>query len=158
MKPLSKAIRDHDTIRSVIRATGVNQDGRTPSITQPSALAQESLIKETYERHNIDLSVTGYLEAHGTGTQVGDRIEASAIGSVFQNSHESSPLVVGSVKTNIGHLEGVSGLASLVKVTLALETGLIPPNIWFETMNPAVKAAHNRIKVRNTFCCSILHF
>lgn len=147
LKPLSKAIRDGDTIRSLIRATGVNQDGRTPSITQPSAGAQERLIKDTYRRFGLDLGVTGFFEAHGTGTKVGDRIEASAIGACFRDFDSNPELVVGSVKSNLGHLEGVSGLASLVKSTLALETGLIPPNMWLERVNPEVNAEYNRIKV-----------
>ncbi|KAJ0278593.1 hypothetical protein COL940_007175 [Colletotrichum noveboracense] len=110
LKPLEAALRDGDTIRAVIRATGVNQDGRTPSITQPSAAAQVELIKKTYEIAGLSLSETEYVEAHGTGTPVGDPIEASAIGQVFR-SHRNRPVWIGSVKSNIGHLEGASGLA-----------------------------------------------
>ncbi|KAI8254399.1 Compactin diketide synthase [Colletotrichum sp. SAR11_239] len=120
LKPLKAAIRDGDTIRAVIRATGVNQDGRTPSITQPSSAAQIELIKKTYEAAGLSLSETEYVEAHGTGTPVGDPIEASAIGQVFR-SHRNRPVWIGSVKSNIGHLEGASGLAGLLKAVFALE-------------------------------------
>ncbi|KAI8238831.1 Highly reducing polyketide synthase alt5 [Colletotrichum sp. SAR 10_96] len=120
LKPLKAALRDGDTIRSIIRATGVNQDGRTPSITQPSAAAQVELIKKTYEAAGLSLSETEYVEAHGTGTSVGDPIEASAIGQVFR-SHRNRPVWIGSVKSNIGHLEGASGLAGLLKAVFALE-------------------------------------
>ncbi|OHF03816.1 KR domain-containing protein [Colletotrichum orchidophilum] len=137
LKPLAKALEDGDTIRSVIRATGANQDGRTPSITQPSAAAQVELIRRTYEAGGLDLSETEYVEAHGTGTPVGDPIEVSAIGEVFR-SHRSSPLWIGSVKSNIGHLEGASGLAGLLKTVLSLEKAIIPPIADFEAVNPAI--------------------
>ncbi|KAK2728269.1 polyketide synthase [Colletotrichum kahawae] len=137
LKPLKAALRDGDTIRSVIRATGVNQDGRTPSITQPSVAAQVELIKKTYEAAGLSLSETEYVEAHGTGTVVGDPIEASAIGQVFR-PHRNRPVWIGSVKSNIGHLEGASGLAGLLKAVFALEQSMIPPIADFEEANPAI--------------------
>ncbi|KAI3536794.1 KR domain-containing protein [Colletotrichum abscissum] len=137
LKPLSKALADGDIIRSVIRATGANQDGRTPSITQPSAAAQVELIRRTYASGGLDLSETEYVEAHGTGTPVGDPIEVSAIGEVFR-PHRSSPLWIGSVKSNIGHLEGASGLAGLLKTVFSLERAIIPPIADFEKVNPAI--------------------
>ncbi|KAI8155693.1 Compactin diketide synthase [Colletotrichum sp. SAR 10_71] len=137
LKPLKAALRDGDTIRSIIRATGVNQDGRTPSITQPSSAAQIELIKKTYEAAGLSLSETEYVEAHGTGTPVGDPIEASAIGQVFR-SHRNRPVWIGSVKSNIGHLEGASGLAGLLKAVFALENSVIPPIADFEEANPAI--------------------
>lgn len=147
LKPLSKAIRDGDNIRSIIRATGINQDGRTPSITQPSVQAQQTLIRETYDSAGLDMSLTGFFEAHGTGTQVGDRIETEVIGSLFREHSSLRPLLIGSVKSNIGHLEGASGLAAVIKATLALETGWIPPNMWLDKVNPAIEADRNRVVV-----------
>ncbi|KAI8935085.1 hypothetical protein NX059_007680 [Plenodomus lindquistii] len=137
LKPLANALRDGDVIRAVVRATGVNQDGRTPSITQPNPEAQIELIKTTYANGGLDLSKTEYVEAHGTGTIVGDPIEVGAIGSVFRD-HRTRPIYVGSVKSNIGHLEGASGIAGLIKTVLALERGIIPPNANFEKANPAI--------------------
>jgi acyl transferase domain-containing protein len=83
VKTLSHALANGDTIRAVIRATGVNQDGKTPSLTSPSQTAQETLIRETYRRAGLDLRDTGFVEAHGTGTQMGDAVEANALGIVF---------------------------------------------------------------------------
>ncbi len=154
LKRLSQAISDNDTIRAVIRATGTNQDGKTPGITQPSQEAQEILIRETYSAANLNLQDTGFFEAHGTGTAVGDPREAGAIGAVFKNSRRT-PLIVGAVKSNIGHLEGASGLAGLIKTILILERGIIPRNIWFEKPNPAIKTEAWGIKVNplSRFSC-----
>ncbi|KAF6807652.1 polyketide synthase [Colletotrichum musicola] len=152
LKKLSQALKDGDTIRAVVRATGANQDGRTPSITQPSPTAQVQLIRRTYERGGLDFATTDYVEAHGTGkslarTIVGDPIEASAIGQVFRDHREDSrPLYVGSVKSNIGHLEGASGLAGILKAIIVLEQGIIPPNIWVKEVNPAIDIKSLRIE------------
>jgi acyl transferase domain-containing protein len=139
IKPLSEALRDGNTIRAVIRATGSNQDGRTPGITQPSGSAQEQLIRNTYKKARLDMSETRYFEAHGTGTAVGDPIEARAIADAFRNEGRD-PLYVGAVKSNIGHLEGASGIAGLIKTVLVLERGVIPANIWFDRVNPKIDA------------------
>ena len=139
IKPLAKAIEDGDTIRAVIRATASNQDGRTSGITQPSDGAQEQLIRRAYLDGGLDMERTRYFEAHGTGTPLGDPIEAKAIHSAFKNSRPpGQPLYIGAVKSNIGHLEGASGLAGLIKSILVLENGIIPPNIWFERVNPKI--------------------
>ncbi|KAL7945550.1 putative polyketide synthase [Trichoderma barbatum] len=151
LKPVTAAVRDGDMIRAVIRATGSNQDGYTPILTQPSQKAQQELIEHVYKQANLSLADTRYVEAHGTGTPVGDPIEARAIGRVFRRYrsqkeplymqvHFSSFLLHGSVKSNIGHLEGASGLAGLLKVILTLERGIIPPNALFEKINPAIDA------------------
>ncbi|KAF2816383.1 uncharacterized protein BDZ99DRAFT_542807 [Mytilinidion resinicola] len=140
IKPLSSAIRDGDTIRAVIRGTGVNSDGRTPGISQPSSEAQISLMRGVYSRFGLDMSRTRYFEAHGTGTAVGDPLEAEAISTVFNQSQQrDSPLYVGALKSNIGHLEGASGLAGVIKTILVLENASIPPNIWFDRVNPAIQ-------------------
>ena len=150
LKPLHDAIRDGDTIRAVIRGTAVNQDGKTAGITLPSKSAQISLIKNLYEQAGCDPSLTGYFEAHGTGTAAGDPIEASAIGATLGQCRpggEDGKLYVGSIKTNIGHLEGTSGLAGLIKAVLSMERGIILPNIWFEKGNPAIDFDGWRIRV-----------
>ncbi|KAL6875418.1 polyketide synthase [Trichoderma longibrachiatum] len=141
LKPVSAAVRDGDMIRAVIRASGSNQDGHTPVITQPSQQAQQDLIQHVYRQANLSLAETRYVEAHGTGTPVGDPIEARAIGRVFRKFRsDKEPLYIGSVKSNIGHLEGASGLAGLLKVILSLERGVIPPNALFETINSTIDA------------------
>lgn len=129
LKPLTEAIQNSDTIRAVIRATGTNQDGRTPGLTQPSSQAQEAMIRRTYQDGGISLATTRFFEAHGTGTALGDPTEAKAIYRAFQ---------VGAAKTNIEHLEGASGITGLIKSILVLEKGIIPPNIWFEKPNPLI--------------------
>ncbi|KAL9609839.1 MAG: hypothetical protein Q9167_005427 [Letrouitia subvulpina] len=134
LKRLSDALKDGDTIRAVIRASGVNQDGRTPGITQPSKSAQKQNILETYRAGGIDLDSTRYIEAHGTGTQIGDSTEAEAIAAAFHRTNDN-PLMIGALKPNIGHLESASGVASLIKTVLVLENGLIPPNLFFNKPN-----------------------
>ncbi|KZF20978.1 hypothetical protein L228DRAFT_284065 [Xylona heveae TC161] len=144
LKPLADAIRDNDTIRAVIRGTACNQDGKTSGIMLPSKEAQEELIRTAYEESGCDPKQTGYFEAHGTGTQAGDPLESGAIGAFFgphrplNDQDEKIPLYVGSVKTNIGHTEGTSGLAGVIKSVLALERGAIAPNLYFENPNPQI--------------------
>ncbi|KAI8633359.1 putative polyketide synthase [Xylariaceae sp. FL1651] len=141
LKRVSDAIRDGNTIRAVIRSTLSNEDGRTPGITQPSSQSQERLIRETYRRAGLSMEPTRYFEAHGTGTAIGDPCEARAIGSSFEDVRSSSdPIFVGAVKSNIGHLEGASGLAGVIKTVLVLEKGIIPPNSNFERLNPKIDA------------------
>ncbi|KAI0856789.1 hypothetical protein F4860DRAFT_528792 [Xylaria cubensis] len=136
LKPLKEAVEDGDMIRAVIRSTGTNQDGRTPSLTQPSPEAQEELIRHVYKKANLSFEPTCYVEAHGTGTPVGDPIEMKAIGRVFRPYRSpDKPLYVGSVKTNIGHLEGCSGLAGIIKSIMILEKGVIVPNALFQRHN-----------------------
>ncbi|KXG50430.1 Acyl transferase/acyl hydrolase/lysophospholipase [Penicillium griseofulvum] len=148
LKPVSAAIEDGDMVRAVIRSTGSNQDGHTPVLTQPSPQSQEELIRHVYKQAGLSFDETRYVEAHGTGTPVGDPIEMRAIGRVFRKSRTADePLYVGSVKANIGHLEGASALASLVKSILILEKGIIPPNALFEKINPAIDVDFFKIKV-----------
>ncbi|KAH8883307.1 phenolpthiocerol synthesis polyketide synthase ppsA [Thozetella sp. PMI_491] len=136
LKRLQDALDQGDTIRAVIRATDSNQDGRTPGITQPSKEAQEQLIRQIYTKAGLDLKTTRFFEAHGTGTSVGDPIEADAIGAVFKEYRSpNDPLYVGALKSNIGHLEAASGVAAIIKTVLALEHGTIPPNVWHDKLN-----------------------
>ncbi|KAJ3460440.1 hypothetical protein MRS44_011307 [Fusarium solani] len=140
LKSLDAALRDGDTIRAVIRATGANQDGRTPGITLPSGPRQEMLIKSTYEKAGLDPARTGFFEAHGTGTSAGDPIECSAIGSVFGSKREE-PILVGSVKSSVGHLEGSSAIAGLFKAIYSLESDLIALTFGLENINPSIRAS-----------------
>ena len=146
LKRQSDAVRNGDHIRAIVRATGTNHDGRTQGITLPSPEAQEALIRSTYEQAGLKFEDTQYFEAHGTGTGAGDPRETSAIGAVFAATREQ-PLYVGSVKTNIGHLEGSSGLAGIIKTTLALENHKIPPNMLFNNPNPKIKFEDWKISV-----------
>jgi acyl transferase domain-containing protein len=129
----------NDRVRAVIVGTGVNQDGRTTGITQPSSAAQEELMRNVYAAAGIDPSETGYVEAHGTGTKVGDPIEAAALHAVFGEGRTSRrPLYIGSLKSNVGHTESASGVISIIKTAMMLEKGLILPNCNFEQPNPAI--------------------
>ena len=149
LKPLSSAIRDGNPIRAIIRGTSVNSDGRTAGITMPSQSAQECLIRQAYERAGLDPVETIFVEGHGTGTQVGDPIEVGALATVFGKGREGGrKLWLGSVKTNLGHLEGASGLAGVVKAVLMVEKGEIVPNLNFVKANPGIKMEEWNIKVR----------
>ncbi|KAI0100021.1 putative polyketide synthase [Nemania sp. FL0031] len=148
VQPLDEAIRDGRTIRAVIRSTCSNQDGKTLGITQPSKEAQYRLILDTYAKAGLTMDHTRYFEAHGTGTPLGDPIEAGAIGQAFRTFRSSQdPLYLGSVKSNIGHLEGGSGVAGVIKAILALENGVIAPNANFEKLNPDIDADFLNIKI-----------
>ncbi|KAL4966473.1 polyketide synthase [Aspergillus stella-maris] len=148
IKPLDAAIRDGDHIHSIIRQTAVNSDGKTDGITQPSAIAHEKLIRYAYETAGLNPLETDYIEAHGTGTQAGDPLELQAVGSVFGSTRNSTtPVYVGSVKTNVGHLEAASGLAGVIKASMALKTGIIPPNINFEKVNDKIPLEKYHLKI-----------
>ncbi|KAL8887312.1 MAG: hypothetical protein Q9215_005099 [Flavoplaca cf. flavocitrina] len=132
LKPLDAAVRDGDTIRSIIRNSGVNQDGKTVGITMPNPDAQESLARSVYRSAGLDPLDTQYVECHGIGTAVGDPIEAAALGAVLgRPAGSKQPLYIGSVKSNIGHLEGASGVIAIIKATLMLEKGYLLPNYDF---------------------------
>ena len=133
-----KAARAHgDQIRSLLVATGTNCDGRTPGISQPKSETQEALITSTRKRFKIDPDDLAYFEAHGTGTAVGDPEEARAIGLAY-GKHRTSPLPLGSAKTNFGHLEPASGLVGLLKAQLTLEHEVIPASLHCEELNPNI--------------------
>ncbi|EED14251.1 polyketide synthase, putative [Talaromyces stipitatus ATCC 10500] len=147
VKRLSDAIRDGNTIRAVIRGSGVNQDGRTAGITLPSASAQEDLIRKVYASAGLDPKDTRMLEAHGTGTSAGDPVEASAAAKIF-GPHRSTfdPLYIGAIKSGIGHLEGGAGVAGVIKSVMVLESGIIPPNVNFEKPNLKVPVKRWNLK------------
>ncbi|KAI6388797.1 putative Hybrid PKS-NRPS biosynthetic cluster [Pyricularia oryzae] len=176
LKPLSKALADGDPVHGVIRASGVNSDGRTLGITMPSYRAQARLIKDVYKSAGLDplkpQDRCQYLEAHGTGTQAGDPVEAHGVFDAFfstesdggepddffsTGSHEVSDgrledddgkqLLVGSIKTVLGHLEGCAGLAGIIKVLLAMKHGVVPPNKHFVKLNPKIVQFSHRLRV-----------
>ncbi|KAI1288881.1 lovastatin nonaketide synthase [Xylaria venustula] len=139
VKRLQDAIRNGDTIRAVIRNTGSNQDGKTPAIMQPSKEAQINLINETFKQGGIEMNATRYFEAHATGTVVGDPIEGNAVGETFRKYRSvEDPLFVGAVKANLGHLEGCSGIAGVIKTVLVLENGIIPPIARLMALNSQI--------------------
>ncbi|KAF2811619.1 putative polyketide synthase [Mytilinidion resinicola] len=148
LKPLADALRDGDSIRAVIRGSGINQDGHTTGITLPNSDAQASLIRSTYRSAGLDFSQTSYFEAHGTGTAVGDPLELSAVAKTLGKGRQpGNELLVGSVKSNIGHLEGAAGLAGFIKCVLMLETGIILPNIHFDKPNRRIPFENWKIRV-----------
>ncbi|KZF23885.1 putative equisetin synthetase [Xylona heveae TC161] len=153
LKPLTAALKDGDHIECIIRATGVNQDGKTPGLTMPSAAAQAALIRETYARAGLDLDNPEdrpqFFHAHGTGTPAGDPQEAEAISRAFypNGASDTDKLYVGSIKTIIGHTEGTAGLASLLGSSLALQHNVIPPNMHFNNLNPRIEPFYRGLEV-----------
>lgn len=139
LKRLSDALANGDRIRAVIRGTAINQDGRTSTMTAPNGTAQREVIRAALVNARVDPGLISFVEAHGTGTALGDPIEVEALTEAL-GPHEAGalPCMLGSVKTNIGHLEAAAGFASLAKVVLALENEAIPGNLHFERLNPHI--------------------
>ncbi|WAN69216.1 SDR family NAD(P)-dependent oxidoreductase [Moorena producens JHB] len=139
LKRLSDAVADRDKILAVIRGTAINQDGHTSGLTVPNGPAQESVIRQALTNGGVQPEQVSYIEAHGTGTSLGDPIEVTALGNVFRESHSSQqPMIIGSVKTNIGHLEAAAGIAGLIKVVLQLQHQQIAPHLHFDQPNPYI--------------------
>ena len=138
LKRLSDALRDRDNILAVIRGSAVNHDGRSNGLTAPSGAAQEQVILAALADAGLRPEDVDYIEAHGTGTPLGDPIELGALGRVFGPGRQR-PLIVGSVKTNIGHLEAAAGIAGLAKLVLSLGAGEIPAHLHFQRPNPHVR-------------------
>lgn len=151
LKPLSQAVADGDHIYATILGSATNQDGRTNGITVPSQTAQEAMLRAAYQRASIDPRQVSYVEAHGTGTPVGDPIEAKALGTVLgQGRAADQPCLIGSVKSNMGHLEPGSGIAGIIKTALALQHRLVPPNLHFHQPNPNIPFAELGLRVPQT--------
>ena len=160
VKSLAQALADSDPIEYVIRATSVNQDGRSAGLTVPSNTAQTALIRETYASAGLD--PVNHLQdrpqvfhAHGTGTQAGDPQEAEAISDALLSvgspaANASVKLLVGSIKTVIGHSEGTAGLASVIGTSLALKHGIVPPNLHFQTLSPKVGPFFKHLTIPTT--------
>jgi acyl transferase domain-containing protein/acyl carrier protein len=138
LKPLAAALADGDAIRGVILGTGVNSDGRTVGLSLPNSVAQSDLLRAVYEGTGVDPNALAFFEAHGTGTPAGDPIETAAISEALAR-HRSATLPIGSVKTNVGHLEAASGMAGLLKAMLALDRRIVPPSLNFEEPNPNIR-------------------
>jgi amino acid adenylation domain-containing protein len=139
LKPLDAALDAGDPIYAVVRGTAVNEDGRTAGISLPSQDAQEALLRRTLHDADVDPADLDYLEAHGTGTAAGDPIEAGAIGRVVGAAHRpDAPLLIGSAKTNVGHLEAGAGITGFIKTTLMLHHRQVPASLHFERPNPAI--------------------
>lgn len=148
LKPLSQAIKDGNRVYACIRGTGCNQDGHTPAISMPDQQAQEALIAQTLDRAGIAPHEVSYIEAHGTGTAVGDPIEARAIGNAFGIGRSSeNPLLMGSVKSNIGHLEAGAGIAGIIKSALMLWHREVPKNLHFKEGNPVIPFESLKLKI-----------
>ena len=147
VKRLSDAIADGDTVHAVVRVSGSNQDGKTNGITNPSPESQEALMKQVYANVGLDPIDTLYVEAHGTGTVAGDHAEAQSLSSVFCQKKRAHPLPVGSVKTNMGHLEAASGMAGLIKSIMILKHKQVPPNLNFIEPKEGLMLDERQLKV-----------
>jgi acyl transferase domain-containing protein/NADPH:quinone reductase-like Zn-dependent oxidoreductase/surfactin synthase thioesterase subunit/SAM-dependent methyltransferase/NAD(P)-dependent dehydrogenase (short-subunit alcohol dehydrogenase family)/aryl carrier-like protein len=146
IKPLSRALEDNDLIYATIRGSGVNQDGTTNGISVPNPVAQQEMIRMAYEDAGVDTRMVKYIEAHGTGTFVGDPIEAISIGRVV-GKDRTGKFYIGSVKTNLGHMEPASGIAGIIKLALAMDNRVIPPNINFRKPNPNIPFEELKLEV-----------
>ncbi|MEV4255813.1 beta-ketoacyl synthase N-terminal-like domain-containing protein, partial [Spirillospora sp. NPDC049652] len=148
LKRLSDARRDGDRVLAVIRGSGVNSDGRSNGLVAPNSEAQKALLRDVYAAAGIDTREVDYVEAHGTGTFLGDPIEAKALGEVLGAGRDAAnPLLLGSVKSNLGHLEAAAGVAGLVKAVLALHHGVIPPSSHYKEPNPHIPFDDLRLAV-----------
>ncbi|MEU5987373.1 SDR family NAD(P)-dependent oxidoreductase [Spirillospora sp. NPDC047418] len=150
LKPLAQALDDGDSVYCVIRGGAFNNDGATEALTVPSARAQEEVVRRACARAGVDPADVQYVELHGTGTKVGDPVEAAALGAALGTGRApDAPLRVGSVKTNIGHLEGAAGIAGLLKLALSIRHNRIPASLNFATPNPRIDFAALRLRVQD---------
>jgi acyl transferase domain-containing protein/acyl-CoA synthetase (AMP-forming)/AMP-acid ligase II len=147
LKPLSAALSDGDRVLAVIRGSAVNQDGRSNGLTAPNGLAQQAVICRALAAAGIQPGDLGYVEAHGTGTALGDPIEVQALQAVLANDPVQEPCALGSVKTNIGHLEAAAGIAGLIKVVLMLQHEEIPPHLHLKELNPYISLNGSRLEI-----------
>ncbi|ODB78622.1 type I polyketide synthase [Micromonospora chalcea] len=151
LKPLSRALADQDPIYGVILGGAVNQDGRTNGLMAPNPHAQEAVLRSAYERAGVAPEQVGYVEAHGTGTLLGDPIEAKALAAVVCADRDPArPLLIGSVKSNLGHLEAAAGIAGLIKAALVLRHRQIPPSLHYRQPNPHIPFAQLALQVADT--------
>jgi acyl transferase domain-containing protein/acyl carrier protein len=148
LKRLSDALADGDNILALIRGSAVNHNGRSSSLISPNGLSQQAVIRQALENGGVEPAQIDYVEVQGTSTSVGEPIEVTALEAVYgKNRPQDKPLVIGSVKTNIGHLEPASGIASLIKVVLALQHGEIPAHLHFKQPNPHINWNELPLKV-----------
>jgi len=148
LKRLSDAQRDGDKVLAVIRGTAVNQDGRSQGLTAPNEIAQENVIRDALTNARLTAADVSLIEAHGTGTPLGDPIEIGALNSVYGKGRtQADPLIVGSSKTNLGHMEAAAGVGGVMKVVLALQNRLIPPHLNYSTPNPHIDWANTPVHI-----------
>ena len=148
LKRLSDAKNNGDSILAIIKGSAVNQDGKSNGLAAPNGLAQQRVIKSALNHAGIKPDAVSYLEAHGSGTPLGDPIEMNAIGNIYaKNRNVSNPLFVGSVKANIGHLESAAGIASIIKTVLAINNHKIPPQLHFHKPNPEIAWNDYSVKI-----------
>ncbi|HWC78472.1 MAG TPA: beta-ketoacyl synthase N-terminal-like domain-containing protein [Pseudonocardiaceae bacterium] len=148
LERLPDARRSGRRILAVLRGSAVNSDGRSNGLMAPNPVAQRDVLRRACASADVDESTVDYVEAHGTGTPLGDPIEASALGAVHGRGRAADrPLLLGSVKTNLGHLEGAAGLAGLIKVVLAMTHDHLPPSLHFRTANPLLRLAEDNLSV-----------
>jgi acyl transferase domain-containing protein len=147
LKRLADAQRDGDNILAVIRATSVNQDGRTSGISAPNSQSQIACIRAALKQAALTPDQIGYIEAHGTGTPLGDPIEMQALCEIFRGDSSAAPCYVASVKANVGHMETVSGVAGLIKVVLMMQHDAIEPQTHFESLNPHINLTGTRLTI-----------
>ncbi|MFD8009772.1 SDR family NAD(P)-dependent oxidoreductase [Streptomyces sp. NPDC059762] len=151
LKPLSRALADGDTVYCVIRGTAVNNDGATDGLTVPSADAQRDVIRLAHERAGLEPGDVQYVELHGTGTKVGDPVEAASVGAAVGAGRTDGPVHVGSAKTNVGHLEGAAGIVGLIKAALCVRHRGIPASLNYATPHPRIDPGALNIEVRTEF-------
>lgn len=148
LKRLQDALADGDPLYAVIRGGAVNHDGRSNGLTQPNRWAQEQLLRRAFDHAAIDRQALQYIELHGTGTLIGDPIEANALAAVLtEQGAREEVCLVGSVKTNVGHLEAAAGIAGLIKLALSIAHGEVPPSLWFDAPNPHIPFERMPIRV-----------
>jgi acyl transferase domain-containing protein len=149
LKPLSHAVADGDSIYCVIRGSAVNNDGAGDGLTAPDAQAQEEVLRLAYRRAGVKRTDVQYVELHGTGTPLGDQVEAAALGSALGAGRAAGdPLLVGSAKTNIGHLEGAAGIVGLIKAALCIKHRELPPSLNFQEPSPRIPLEALRLSVQ----------
>ncbi len=147
LKRWREALRDQNQIWGVILGSAVNHDGRASGLTVPNGSAQQALIRQALAQAQVEPAQVSFVETHGTGTALGDPIEVNALGAVFGNRSASQPLILGAVKTNIGHTEAAAGMAGLIKTLLALRHQQIPANLHFQQPNPQIDWANLSMQV-----------
>jgi phthiocerol/phenolphthiocerol synthesis type-I polyketide synthase A len=148
LKRLTDALRDGDPVLAVVCGSAVNQDGRSNGLMAPNPAAQMAVLRAAYANAGVELHHVDYVEAHGTGTLLGDPIEARALGRVLGRARpQSAPLLIGAVKSNLGHLEAAAGIAGFIKAVLAVQRGHIPANLNFRTPNPHIPFENLGLKV-----------
>ncbi|WP_370332194.1 SDR family NAD(P)-dependent oxidoreductase [Mycolicibacterium hippocampi] len=147
LKRLTDALRDGDRVLAVVRGSAVNQDGASSGQTVPNGPAQQELMRKALETSRLAPSDIDYIEAHGTGTALGDPIELDALSAVYGDRQDSAPLVLGSVKTNLGHLESAAGVTGFIKTVLSVHHGFIPKQLHFKQLTPQAGEAARKFRI-----------